>query len=146
MCPSDIICLLCSEIVDLNSENKCTVKSKGIKSLKAASIIRGDNNIHNNLSLLDKVVLHQLCYVSYTRKRDLEKLTKANKLSNNENKEENVRALRSSEREFNFKTDCFFCGDEANKEQDNKYPKEQRRGIGFVTLLSAKNNILVAPG
>jgi len=118
------VCVICNQLIDGTSPT-ATLGEKGSLSINKASQSRGDS-IHSKSG--QKV--HQDCRRKYCNPQQVAKL-----LGHNIQKS----GLRSSEGQFTWSTDCFFCGQPANL---GRKRKSSGNDVFQVKTIEMKDKIL----
>ncbi len=118
------VCVICNQLIDGTSPT-ATLGEKGSLSTNKASQSRGDS-IHSKSG--QKV--HQDCRRKYCNPQQV-----AKQLGHNIQKS----GLRSSEGQFTWSTDCFFCGQPANL---GRKRKSSGNDVFQVKTIEMKDKIL----
>ncbi|ELU12775.1 hypothetical protein CAPTEDRAFT_192603 [Capitella teleta] len=123
-------CAICRE--PLRAERKVqTLGAKGRKSLLAATVARGDEQLHTELeSIGSPCNVHAACYKDYTRETTI--------VAAKRNGDRSQR--RSKSETFSIKEDCFFCGKRVHPHQ--KLPKHRRKDYRKVETLPIIQTII----
>ncbi|GBN50776.1 hypothetical protein AVEN_118247-1 [Araneus ventricosus] len=85
-----------------------------------------------------KITVHKSCRQKYTRPSSIRASIKQKETSESASTTPSV--LRSSEKKFDFKNDCFICGKPAVV--DSKYSLHRRKHVHFVSTLEIRDNII----
>ena len=118
--------------VDTGGPSVSTLREKGTSAINQASSIRKDS-IHT----VPGEKIHKGCRQNYCNSHRIAKDTKQEESRPSACGHRFV--LRSSEEEFSFKTDCFFCGRPAKFGKKNK-----RQDVLQVMTIGLKNTVLAA--
>jgi hypothetical protein len=134
-------CFVCDEEVTASSPDVSKVGEKGIVSLKKASQERGDGKI-SQLANVTSLLVHTLCRKNYTRTQSIAAFKKQ-EASTSAQPETSV--LRSALPKFDFKKNCFICGefiqDETKKSQDKRRKVHPVRTLDFHKVLMSAANV-----
>ena len=126
------ICLFCGESLKEGGQPTCTV-SRGIETIIQRSL-ENEDGLHAKLVDCSSIVVHTNCRKNYTRP--------AKKLSSTVKMGPEKPNLRSEIREFDFKTDCFFCGEEASSRIEKNKGVKNRRSIYEVRTIEMRDNVI----
>lgn len=125
------ICAICKESFD-DSRPKNKLFRKGLETLIEACVIRNNNELKDYLTKKHSDVIsgalqlftHRDCRKKFSKKHDLEAIT--------DNAAPSPKKLRSTTQEFDWKTDCIFCGNTAIV--DAKNPNTSKKICSVMTL------------
>ncbi len=136
----DVSCVICKEV--LSSAKTQTVGEKGHVSLISASMIRSDELQTVLQTRTSPFEVHVNCFKEYTRKTSLNSHLKRNfepSADNGDDNREGVStSLRSKSDEFDFETDCLFCG--KTLLHDSKLPNLVDESLAMLRPLSMCRN------
>ncbi|KAK6192248.1 hypothetical protein SNE40_003750 [Patella caerulea] len=118
-------CLICGKADETKKLTK--VYDKGKSTLLQYSVIRGDKDFNVRLQNSGTFYIHENCRRSYIDKRNI-----------TEASEQSSKKLRSSLPDFDWNSNCLFCGEEAN--QDDRHP--DRNPVWMVRTMEIKTSIL----
>ena len=126
------ICVICKQSIADESRPKNKLFRKGLDSLIEACIIRNDIELKDYLTKNHSDVIsgalqlftHIDCRKKFSKKRELEAIT--------DNAGPSPKKLRSTTQEFDWKSDCIFCGNTAKV--DAKNPKTCKKVCSVMTL------------
>ena len=103
-------CLICEG--SLSVGETCHIGSKGLASLLTVSRQRQDN-LESKFASNPELVLHTDCRKRYTRPSSI-KASITSRGTVDENVATTSQTRGSSEKVFDFETDCLFCGKDAS--------------------------------
>ena len=127
----DEVCLFCSESLNRQNKPACTV-SRGPKSIISKSI---EYELHKKLTNISSINVHVECRKKYTRPG-------SNKGKQSVEESASV-VLRSVVQEFNFRTHCFFCGEEASTRLEKNKGAKLRREIYEFRTIEIRDKVIV---
>ena len=125
------ICCICSKGVD-NKDKGVNVLRKGLRTLLEASLARNYQNLEEIFrESLTKggMYVHKACRKRYVDLRSVEKL-----------QEPQAKRSRASTRNFEWKTDCLFCGDNVGVQSSKKNPS--RHTFSHVETVEFRDIVL----
>ena len=109
------------------NSTKLTIKTK--QTVIAKSKRRGDT-LHKDINQLEQKY-HTLCYSNYTSNEKIERYLK--RKHSLESKETTPKRIRRGEIEhFDFKSKCFFCGEQCAVKPDPKNPGRFSKNQGYL--------------
>ena len=94
------------------------------------SIHRADS-LRVDINKFERLVYHTNCYLNYTSNQKIARHLKR-KNSTESTDTTPKRLLRGSTSDFNFKTECLFCGEKCAVEADPKNPKRFKKNPGVL--------------
>lgn len=125
-----MLCILCGELL----EEDTVVVRKGLKTVIEASVKR-DDCVHERLEGKTSVRVHKVCRQNYTRPSSIKSA-----IASSQSPEASLPSLRSLGENFDYKTNCFICGNTAVI--DSKTELHRRKEIRMVATLEIKDNLL----
>lgn len=128
------VCVFCKKVLSVSKT--VNVGAKGLQSIILASKQKGDK-ILEELKTATNIKVHESCRKKYVRK---EYIKKNLPLPIDESK--NKQTLRSSVKDFDFKTNCLICGESICLEKEKKKPKEYRQEIRIITEVNMKEKLV----
>lgn len=131
----DLPCILCGK----DTEGDTIVVTKGLKTITEASILRKDG-LHESLEGKSSVRVHKSCRQNYTRPSSIKAATASPPCPAVCIPSTSSPVLRSLGDNFDYKTNCFFCGEKAIV--DSKIPLYRRKKFRMVATLEIKNSLL----
>lgn len=131
----DVVCIICNNNLDSNT----VVVTKGLKKINEASLIRGDR-LHEKIEGRKSVEVHKVCRQNYTRPTSIKAATASLHRPDEALTSTSIPILRNLGDTFDFKTNCFICGQRAVI--DLKAPLSRRKEIRLVATLDIQTNLL----
>lgn len=139
-------CIICKNGFD-DPTSRSKIFKKGLDSIIGACDIRNDIQLRNYLQEKYTTVtsgdlqlfIHKDCRRNFIKKRELEAIIE------NENVPESPKKLRSTTHEFDWKTDCIFCGHKATIDIKNPNANKVCSAMTLPyrgNLLEKCNNVL----
>lgn len=138
------ICFICEQ--SLNEGEILVVKERGVKRLQEVSSRRKNPQHQRFLSGLSQIKVHKACQKSYTNERMIAAYVRH--ITDNPDELSSVSSsVRSKSDAFDFKNQCFLCGEglpEDFQEKQLKLPASKRNFVHKVMKLEAKNTFMEA--
>lgn len=116
--PGPEVCLLCDKNMT-ESSVITTVKNKGIESLIHASKRRRDGKV-DKLKRFNQIKVHNACKTAYTKDYNIQVVEKNRSIKISQD-----RKRQKIGREFDFSSNCFFCGNALYARDEYKQIKNQ---------------------
>lgn len=141
---SSIQCFVCAEEVKKGCD-EVKVGVKGLNGLKQCSLLR-NNGREKELEGLNSLIMHASCKKTYIRRTSIDSAIK-NVPSEPSTSTTESAVLRSSQRAFNFNTNCLYCCetiDDSFYLKERKKEPQKRRHVYKVRTVGMKRRILEA--
>lgn len=126
-------CFVCEKL--LSSRETAIVKEKGIARCITSSKKRKDNK-YKLLEDKTSIVVHDVCRKSYNQDKRIEAAQKSL---------ETPSTSRHQRSDFDFKSNCLFCGSDASPtfvKREMKKPVNKRNVVRLISTISVKDTIL----
>ena len=130
------LCFICSQPL---SESQTVNVTRGLQTLKSASISRNDKHIEV-LNTVTSVIVHIDCRKIYVSAQSIVAFKRHLEEAGPSTSSDPPRKRRTDE--FDFKTLCMFCGEAANEAAEMKQPAKYRRNNSVVSTISFKDNVI----
>ncbi|XP_014616400.1 PREDICTED: uncharacterized protein LOC106793738 [Polistes canadensis] len=131
------LCFICKKS-DSEGESLVNVV-RGIKTLRTASIKRNDGLI-DYLKTVTSVQVHEKCRTVYISKNCI--LVAKRRVEQDEATASPIVPHKRRSEVFDFKKQCLFCGEVADKAAETKKKEKYRRKISTVSTLEFKDNVI----
>lgn len=138
------ICFICQ--LSLSKVEIVVVKERGVKKLEEVSAKRKNSQHQRFLSGLTQVKIHKACQKSYINERMIAAYVRH--INDNPDEQSSVSySVRSKSDAFDFKNQCFLCGEELSENfqaKQERRPPSKRNFVYKVMKLEAKHTFMEA--